>query len=171
MGPRAGVPRSGPSRIGQSPIVADPRPPDHRDPANPGGAGKRWPPERFAEVIEATARSTGVPVLLHQGPADREAVEALAARVTAPVELLVEPELPALAAALASARAYLGGDSGVSHLAAAVGAPSVILFPPAHLPRWTPWSPTARPIAASGGPDEVRRVTQALEDALTAASR
>ena len=139
--------------------------------AGSGGAGKRWPPERFAEVIEATARSTGVPVLLHQGPADREAVEALAARLTAPVELLVEPELPALAAALASARAYLGGDSGVSHLAAAVGAPSVILFPPAHLPRWTPWSPTARPIAASGGPDEVRRVTQALEDALTAASR
>jgi ADP-heptose:LPS heptosyltransferase len=83
----------------------------------------------------------------------------------------VEPELPALAAALAGARAYLGGDSGVSHLAAAVGAPSVILFPPAHLPRWTPWSPTARAIAASGGPDEVRLVTRALDDALTAASR
>ena len=76
----------------------------------------------------------------------------------------MEPELPALAAALASARAYLGGDSGVSHLAAAVGAPSVILLPPARLPCWTPRSPTARPIAASGGPDEVRRVTQALED-------
>jgi hypothetical protein len=50
--------------------------------AGSGGAGKRWPPERFAEVIEGDGRSTGVPVLLHQGPADREAVEALAARLT-----------------------------------------------------------------------------------------
>jgi ADP-heptose:LPS heptosyltransferase len=133
-----------------------------------GGAGKRWPPERFAAVVEAAARSIGVPVVLHQGPADRDAVEALAARLTVPVERLVEPALPALAAALAGTRAYLGGDSGVSHLAAAVGAPSVIVFPPAHLPRWTPWSPTARPIAASGGPDEVRLVTDAMAAALTA---
>ncbi len=139
--------------------------------AGSGGAWKRWPPERFAAVIEGVARATGVPVVLHQGPADREAVEALERALTVPVERLVEPELPALAAALAGARAYLGGDSGVSHLAAAVGAPSVIVFPPAHLPRWTPWSPTARPIAASGGPDEVRLVTRALEDALTSASR
>jgi ADP-heptose:LPS heptosyltransferase len=95
-------------------------------------------------------------------------VEALAARLTVPVERLVEPALPALAAALAGTRAYLGGDSGVSHLAAAVGAPSVIVFPPAHLPRWTPWSPTARPLAASGGPDEVRLVTDAMAAALTA---
>ena len=35
--------------------------------------------------------------------------------------LLVEPPLPVLAGVLAIARAYLGGDSGVSHLAAAVG--------------------------------------------------
>ena len=139
--------------------------------AGSGGAWKRWPPERFAEVIEAAVRATGVPVLLHQGPADREAVDALATALSAPVERLVEPQLPALAAALAGAGAYLGGDSGVSHLAAAVGAPSVILFPPAHLPRWAPWSPTARPIAASGGPDEVRLVTRTLEAALTAASR
>lgn len=138
--------------------------------AGSGGAWKRWPPERFAAVIDAAVRSTGVPVVLHQGPADREAVEALAARLSVPVERLVEPDLPALAAALAGARAYLGGDSGVSHLAAAMGAPGVILFPPAHLPRWTPWSPTARPIAA-GGPDEVRRVTEVLTEALTAASR
>jgi ADP-heptose:LPS heptosyltransferase len=139
--------------------------------AGSGGAWKRWPPERFAQVIEAAVRATGVPVLLHQGPTDRDAVDALAARLSVPVERLAEPDLPALAAALAGARAYLGGDSGVSHLAAAVGAPSVILFPPAHLPRWTPWSPTARAIAASGGPDEVRLVTRALDDALTAASR
>jgi ADP-heptose:LPS heptosyltransferase len=136
-----------------------------------GGAWKRWPAERFAEVIAAVAARHALTVMVHQGPADRAAVEALLARLDRPVERLVEPELPALAAALAGSRAYLGGDTGVSHLAAAVGAPSVILFPPAHLPRWTPWSPAARPLAMTGGGDEVQRVVAELARALSSASR
>ena len=136
-----------------------------------GGAWKQWPAERFAEVIAAVAGRRALTVIVHQGPADRAAVEALLARLDRPVERLVEPELPALAVALGRARAYLGGDSGISHLAAAVGAPSVILFPPAHLSRWTPWSPAARPIAMTGGADEVPRVVAELERALSSASR
>jgi heptosyltransferase-3 len=136
-----------------------------------GGAWKRWPAERFAEVIGAVAARGPLTVVVHQGPADRAAVEALLARLDRPVERLVEPELPALALALAGSRAYLGGDSGISHLAAAVGAPSVILFPPAHLPRWTPWSPAARPVATTGAADEVPGVVAALERALSSASR
>jgi ADP-heptose:LPS heptosyltransferase len=136
-----------------------------------GGAWKQWPAERFAEVIAAIATRHALPIVVHQGPADRAAAEALLARLDAPVERLVEPELPALAAALSLARAYLGGDSGVSHLAAAVGAPSVILFPPAHLPGWAPWSPTARPLAMTGGADEVVGVVRELERALSSAWR
>ena len=136
-----------------------------------GGTWKQWPAERFAEAIAAVATRHALPVVVHQGPADRAAVEALLARLDSGVERLVEPELPELAAALSLARAYLGGDSGVSHLAAAVGAPSVILFPPAHLPRFTPWSPTARPIAMTGGADEVAGVVRELERALSSASR
>ncbi|HWP74951.1 MAG TPA: glycosyltransferase family 9 protein [Methylomirabilota bacterium] len=136
-----------------------------------GGTWKQWPAERFAEAIAAVATRHALPVVVHQGPADRAAVEALLARLDSRVERLVEPELPELAAALSLARAYLGGDSGVSHLAAAVGAPSVILFPPAHLPRFTPWSPTARPIAMTGGADEVAGVVRELERALSSASR
>ena len=137
--------------------------------AGSGGAWKQWPPERFAEAIgEVTARHA-VTVVLHQGPADRAAVDALLARLDRPVERLVEPELPDLAAILSGARAYLGGDSGISHLAAAVGAPSVVLFPPAHLPRWSPWSPSARPVAMTG--DETPRVIRELERMLSSASR
>jgi heptosyltransferase-3 len=137
--------------------------------AGSGGAWKQWPPDRFAEAIgEVTARHA-VPVIVHQGPADRAVVDALLARLDRPVERLVEPELPALAAILSGARAYLGGDSGISHLAAAVGAPSVVLFPPAHLPRWSPWSPSARPVAMTG--DETPRVIRELERMLSSASR
>jgi heptosyltransferase-3 len=137
--------------------------------AGSGGAWKQWPPDRFAEAIaEVTARHA-VAVIVHQGPADRAAVDAVLARLDRPVERLVEPELPDLAAILSGARAYLGGDSGISHLAAAVGAPSVVLFPPTHLPRWSPWSPSARPVAMTG--DETPRVIRELERMLSSASR
>ena len=154
--------RPGGARPGSAALIVHP---------GSGGAWKRWPVERFAEVIAAVAARHALTVVVHQGPADRAAVEALLARLDRPVERLVEPELPALAVTLAGSRAYLGGDSGISHLAAAVGAPSVILFPPAHLPRWTPWSPAARPIAMTGEGDEVQRVVAELDRALSSASR
>lgn len=154
--------RPGGARPGSAALIVHP---------GSGGAWKQWPAERFAAVIAAAAAQHGLPVIVHQGPADRAAVEALLARLDRPVERLVEPELPALALTLGGSRAYLGGDSGISHLAAAVGAPSVILFPPAHLPRWTPWSPAARPLAMTGGGDEVQRVVAELARALSSASR
>jgi hypothetical protein len=131
-----------------------------------GGAWKRWPAERFAEVIHAVTARRRLPVVVHQGPADAGAADALMAHLPATGARLVEPDLPALAAALAAARVYLGGDSGVSHLAAAMGAPSVILFPPSTRRRWTPWSPTAVPLTMTGEPDEAARVTREIERRL-----
>jgi ADP-heptose:LPS heptosyltransferase len=107
-------------------------------------------------------------VLVHQGPADAEAAAGLRARLGEAAILLREPELPRLAGVLAAARAYLGGDSGVSHLAAAVGAPSVVLFPPATRRRWAPWSPTAVSLELTGAADDVERVIGALARALGA---
>jgi ADP-heptose:LPS heptosyltransferase len=134
-----------------------------------GGAWKRWPAACFAQVIRAVGPGR---LIVHQGPADAAAVEALVAELAVPVERLVEPDLPALAVVLADARAYLGGDSGVSHLAAAVGAPSVILFPPEAARRWRPWSPTAIPVELSGDAGaDAGAVRRALEGALSSASR
>jgi len=131
-----------------------------------GADWKRWPAPRFAEVIRAVRRHRPLPVIVHQGPADRAAVDALLGGLDGAAERLVEPDLPSLAAVLAGARAYLGGDSGVSHLAAAVGAPSVILFPPAHLRRWAPWSPTATAIEMSGEADGAGAATREIERLL-----
>ncbi|HSE05769.1 MAG TPA: glycosyltransferase family 9 protein [Methylomirabilota bacterium] len=132
-----------------------------------GGAWKRWPAERFAAVIGALRRRRPLDVLLHQGPADAEAVQDLLARLGGDANVLVEPELPRLAAVLAAAGAYLGSDSGVSHLAAAVGAPSVVLFPPATRQRWAPWSPTAVAIEATGTDADRERAIAELERRLT----
>ena len=104
-----------------------------------GGAAKRWPVDGFVEVVHDLDAS----IVVHQGPADADAVAAFCERVRRPVLRLVDPSLPTLAGVLASAAVHLGNDSGVSHLAAAVGTASLILFTEAARP-WTPWSPTAR---------------------------
>lgn len=145
--------------------VATPRPGLVVHPGS-GGDWKRWPAERFAEVIGALRHRRAFEVLVHQGPADAEAASRLLALLEGDAGALLEPELPHLAAVLGAARAYLGGDSGVSHLAATVGAPSVVLFPPATRRRWAPWSPTAVPIALTGTDRDVERAIEALEGML-----
>ncbi len=131
-----------------------------------GGTWKQWPAERFAELIHAVTAHRALPVVVHQGHADAAAADALTARLSVTGARLVEPDLPALAAGLAAACVYLGGDSGVSHLAAAMGTPSVILFPAATRHRWAPWSPTAIPLTMTGGPEDVASAIRAVERLL-----
>ncbi len=121
-----------------------------------GGSAKVVPPEVLAEAVARVPRGA-VEVLVHEGPADHDAVDRFARLVDPPARRLAEPSLPLLAGVLSLAAAYLGGDSGVSHLAAAVGAPATILFPAATRERWTPWSPTARSIPVDG---EARAVAE-----------
>jgi heptosyltransferase-3 len=120
------------------------------------GAGARWkeaPSARLARALESMAADGGFEVVVHQGPADGKAVDALLAELTTPAVCLVEPSLTELAGALALAKAYIGSDSGVSHLAACVGTASVILYPSETLRRWAPWSSTAVPLGVGAEGD------------------
>lgn len=117
-----------------------------------GGKWKRWPAAGFAKVIRLVAGETGCQLLIHQGPADRDAADQLFRALDLPMLHLLEPPLHLLAAVLQEGSAYLGSDSGVSHLAASVGARAAILFSsPSARERWAPWSPTALPLAVSNG--------------------
>ena len=113
-----------------------------------GGRGKRWPATGFAAALEPVAALPGHAILIHQGPADSEAVAALPERLTARAISLREPPLPLLAGALAHVAGYLGNDSGVSHLAATVGVPSTVLFGADRL-IWRPWAEHVEPLVVS----------------------
>jgi heptosyltransferase-2 len=82
------------------------------------------------------------PVLLILGEAELAGWSASTttrlARVGRELRLACNLPLPELAAALARSRLFLGHDSGVSHLAAAVGAPCVLLFGPSDPAMWAP---------------------------------
>ncbi len=60
------------------------------------------------------------------------------------LEVIEGLDLPQLAALLARAKAYLGNDSGVTHLAAAVGVPTVALFGPTLPDVWAPLGESVR---------------------------
>ena len=125
-----------------------------------GGRGKRWPAASFAAVLEQVAALPGVAIALHRGPADSDAVAALPAALTAQAIALREPPLPRLAGMLTHAAAYLGNDSGISHLAAALGVPSIVLFGAERL-IWRPWAEHIEPIVVSPGAEkaDAARVT------------
>jgi ADP-heptose:LPS heptosyltransferase len=115
-----------------------------------GGVAKRWAIEGFAETAQALVDSFGVDLVVHEGPADHDAVVALRARLRVPARYLADPSLETLAGAVRHAALWIGNDSGVTHLAAAVGTPTLALFAPANL-AWRPWARDARVQVVSPG--------------------
>jgi len=112
--------------------------------------GKTWPAERFAKVardlLGPSGALAGGRLMVLGGPGDRrDAVPVLSAvpreRV---IDLVGRQDLLVLHAALKRARLFIGGDSGLMHMAAAAGAPTLGLFGPSDERLYAPWGPRAR---------------------------
>lgn len=106
-----------------------------------GGARKCWPVEKFAAVIEWLWQRRW-PVLVVIGPADGDRLAYLRQHLDPPepklLALLVNAPLIEVAQQLKGCRCYLGNDSGVTHLAALLGLPTVALFGPSDPAVWGP---------------------------------
>lgn len=104
----------------------------------PGGRfpGKRWPPDRFA----ALARALRAEPLVLGGPGE-EALCAGVAEASGGRSLCGALDLPGAAALLGRARLFVGNDSGLMHLAAAAGAPTIGLFGPSDEAIYGPFGP------------------------------
>ena len=91
------------------------------------GPAKRWSPERFTRVA-ASLRARGLAVLLAGDAHDREITAGIAGAVPGAIDLAGRTSLGEAAGLAALARAVLSNDSGFAHVAAAVGAPTVVVF-------------------------------------------
>jgi ADP-heptose:LPS heptosyltransferase len=98
-----------------------------------GSPAKNWPAEKFAALASTLSKRAGVAVIL--GPAESSLEPVFRERGVATLKDL---DLPTVAAIARLAAAFVGNDSGVSHLAAAAGTPGLAIFGPTDPVRWRP---------------------------------
>jgi ADP-heptose:LPS heptosyltransferase len=118
-----------------------------------GSPAKNWPAARFAEVVHGLG--DGAPVRLIVGEADTAVGDALEHALGRPLARLANAPLAELAARLAGCRAYLGNDSGVSHLAGLCGARTVALFGPTDPAVWRPLGARVTVLSFDSSPEDV----------------
>lgn len=104
-----------------------------------GGREKRWPLECWARLLEAFLARSSKRVILLAGPAEEgEPLECLREHREERVALVRNLPLGDLPLLLRRAQAYVGHDSGVTHLAAMLGVATLALFGPTDPGRWGP---------------------------------
>ncbi len=107
---------------------------------HPGSGGKHkcWPVPSFAALIQHLWQQS-IPVLLLGGPADHERIETLRQSLPIPpTNTLIDAPLLEVAETLRMCRGYVGNDSGITHLAAMTGIPTIALFGPSDPTVWRP---------------------------------
>ena len=113
-----------------------------------GAENKCWPLDRFLAVARGL-RDGGVGVVFVLGPVERERWrDGRVERIQGAFPVMLGEGLGVLAGVLSEAAGYLGNDSGVSHLAAAVGAPTVAMFGPTEPRHFRPIGRAVRVLAA-----------------------
>jgi ADP-heptose:LPS heptosyltransferase len=109
---------------------------------------KTWPPERFAEAMDALADTATI--LWIWGPGERAAVDSARASMRAPSLLAPPTGWQELGALLDRCAVLVSNDSGPKHVAVALGVPTVTIFGPTHPGTWHPSSGPHRALVADG---------------------
>ncbi len=144
--------------------------------------GKEWRAGRFAELALRLTAPTGilpgarvaVMAAAHEREAAAPLLEALPAERR--LDLVGKADLLTAAAVLRRAALFIGNDTGLMHIAAAVGAPTLGLFGPTQAAQYAPWgartavAQTAIPSLQLYGPGFDHRTTDTMMDSLSVAA-
>ena len=132
--------------------------------------GKTWPAERFAQVAIQLLGGplAGGRLMLVGGPDDGQAIAALRSVVPRErtIDLAGKVELLATYACLKRARLFIGNDSGLMHMAAAAGTPTIGLFGPSDDRLYGPWGANTKVVRGIRSFEAIREVDPTLSQAL-----
>lgn len=93
------------------------------------GPAKRWSAERFAEIADRAARAWGAKTLIFGSAQDREACGAVVAAMRhTPLDLCGRTSLTEAVALIDQCNLFITNDSGLMHVSAALGVPTVAVF-------------------------------------------
>ncbi|MES2344287.1 MAG: glycosyltransferase family 9 protein [Pseudomonadota bacterium] len=134
--------------------------------------GKTWPVERFAQtaiqLLGEDGPLAGGRLMVLGGPEDAQATQSL--RNVVPksrfIDLVGKVDLLTAHACLKHARLFIGNDSGLMHIAAAAGAPTVGLFGPSDETLYGPWGPNTRVVRGPRDFATIRAVDPGFQQAL-----
>jgi ADP-heptose:LPS heptosyltransferase len=102
-------------------------------------AERRWPAARFAEAADWLQHRYGLRIVLTGSEEERDLADSVIRAMRTPAVNAAGPiSAGALACLIAGARLLLTNDTGVSHLAAALRVPSVVIFRGSDIARWAP---------------------------------
>ena len=102
-------------------------------------ATKQWASANFARTAEFLA-GRGIGTIAIASRNEAEVLKALKDESSAPIQTFDDLTLPEITALASMARVFVGNDSGIAHIAAAVGTPSVVIFGSSNRNHWRPWT-------------------------------
>ena len=125
-----------------------------------GSERKNWPEPQWAGLIQWLVEATPWRLLLVGGEAEGERLQRLAAALPpARTRIAQSLPLPELARQLERCRAFVGHDSGISHLAAALGLPGLVLWSDTAEQVWCPPHPAVAVLKGRAGLKSIRLET------------
>ena len=135
-------------------------------------SGKVWPPDRFVALfhaLQAVVPGARAAVFAGPGAAERAMAAPVLAALPGAIDLAGNLTLPEAAACLARCRLFVGNDSGLMHLAAAAGAPTLGLFGPTPASEYAPAGWRTAAVLASGPPGAAPMAALGVDAVLAAA--
>ncbi|MCY7348630.1 MAG: glycosyltransferase family 9 protein [Pyrinomonadaceae bacterium] len=100
---------------------------------------KQWATENFAKIIDYLA-SSGIFSVVVATPKEENVMKELSEITSAIFHGFTDLTLPEITALASKAKIFIGNDSGIAHIAAAVNTPSVVIFGSSNINHWRPWT-------------------------------
>jgi ADP-heptose:LPS heptosyltransferase len=101
-------------------------------------ATKQWATENFARVAEFLTARGFAPVAI-AALNEKSLLEKLCSEANVKI-VTFDLSLPEVTALAARSQLFIGNDSGIAHIAAAVGTPAVVIFGSSNIAHWRPWN-------------------------------
>lgn len=131
-----------------------------------GKIGNRWPAEHFATIANMLYERFSVGVVITSGPMDDEPVHTMLRHIHPSYLIVRRKPIREVAAIISHLSLFITNDTGIMHVAAGVGTPTLSLFGPTDPKQWAPLGEKNRYIQSDDG--DIHSIT--VDEAFNAAS-
>ena len=110
--------------------------------------GKQWPPAAFANLLDQFLAKYSAKVAIFAAPEEKESIQVVIDAIPNKqrLDFVGQLSLLEIAACIKNCRVFIGNDSGLMHMSAAIGTPTLGLFGPTDNNMYGPYCPPDNPI-------------------------